>query len=48
MLCDQCRKKKYCTKGCKKAKVERSTIIRDVILKETGIGKILELMNRVN
>lgn len=39
--CNECRRKNYCTKGCKKNKLRKERFVRDVVMNSSSMGKIM-------
>lgn len=46
-ICQECRRKDYCSKPCKRNKVRTESEIISYIRKRTGIGGVLEQLQKV-
>jgi len=48
--CNKCRKQKYCSKECKRSRVNFEQAVHDYIMQRTGMGRIMmniiDSMNR--
>lgn len=43
-ICNECRRKNYCTKPCKNAKLQSNRAIYNTIMNHTGIGTVMDMM----
>lgn len=46
--CTKCRREKYCSKLCTKAKKRRESFIRNMVYERTGIGQMLNVIDKLS